>query len=101
MPPRKRLDWTETAKADVAETVAWYAVRNPDAARRIKAAIEAAAHDLVDTDVPVTGKPGRRRGTLEKLVGKPAHHTLVYRHRPDAAEILEILHVVHHARDYA
>ena len=80
--------------------MAWYSERNPDAARRMKAAILAAARDLIDPTAPVSGKPGRRPGTLEKVVGRSAPYTLVYRPSPTVPEVLQILHVTHHARDY-
>jgi plasmid stabilization system protein ParE len=94
MPPRKRLEWKPEALRELEEAVAWYADRNPDAAKRIKAAIEAAARDLIDATVSVSGKPGRRPDTMEKIVGRPAPYTLVYRRMPGAPEVL------HHARDY-
>ena len=100
MPQRKRLEWKPEALRELEEAITWYADRNPDAAKRIKAVIEAAARDLIDTNAPVTGKPGRKPGTLEKIVGKPAPYTLVYRPKPDAPEVLQILSVLHHARDY-
>lgn len=100
MPPRKRLEWRPEALRELEEAMVWYADRNPDAARRMKAAIMAAAHDLIDPTVPVTGKPGRRTGTLEKIVGRPAPYTLVYRPNPTTPEVLQILHVIHQARDY-
>jgi plasmid stabilization system protein ParE len=100
MPPRKRLEWRKEALGELEEAMAWYAERNPDAARRMKAAILAAAHDLIDPTAPVSGKPGRRPGTLEKVVGRSAPYTLVYRPSPTVPEVLQILHVTHHARDY-
>lgn len=84
----------------MAEAMAWYAERNPDAAKRIKAAILAAAQGLIDPTAPVTGKLGKRPGTMEKIVARPAPYTLVYRPSPTAPEVLQILHVIHHARDY-
>ena len=100
MPPRKRLEWRTEALGELEEAMAWYSERNPDAARRMKAAILAAARDLIDPTAPVSGKPGRRPGTLEKVVARPAPFTLVYRPSPAAPEVLQILHVIHHARDY-
>lgn len=101
MPPSKRLEWRPEALGELEAAIAWYAERNPDAARRMKAAILAAAQDLIDPAAPVTGKPGRRPGTLEKVVAGPAPYTLVYRPSPSAPEVLQILHVIHHARGYA
>ncbi|MDP2787666.1 MAG: type II toxin-antitoxin system RelE/ParE family toxin [Pseudomonadota bacterium] len=100
MAARKRLEWTDTAKAELAESLSWYAIRNRAAAQRIKTAINSAALGLIDPIVPVLGKPGIVAGTQEMVVGKPAPFTLVYRCKPDAPDVLEILHVMHHARDY-
>lgn len=100
MPRRKRLEWKPEALRELAESLAWYAQRNPIAADRVQAAIEAAAENLIDPTVPISGKPGRVPGTLEKVVGRPAPYTLVYRQKPGAPDVLQILHVLHHARDY-
>jgi len=101
MPPRKRLEWRPETLGELEESMAWYAERNPDAARRMKAAILTAAQGLIDPTTAVSGKPGKRLGTLEKVVGRPAPYTLVYRPSPTAPEVLQILHVIHHARDYS
>jgi plasmid stabilization system protein ParE len=100
MPRRKRLEWSPEALRELAESLAWYAERSLNAADRVQAAIEAAAESLIDPTLPISGKPGRVPGTLEKIVGKPAPYTLVYRPKPDGPDVLQILHVLHHARDY-
>ena len=72
MPPRKRLEWKPEALHELAESLAWYAERNPIAAGLVQVAIETAAESLVDPALSISGRPGRVPGTLEKVVGKSA-----------------------------
>lgn len=50
---RKRLDWQPEAIAELAESLAWYAARNPSAAKRMRKVIEEAAHSLIASPIAV------------------------------------------------
>ena len=76
MPARKkRLEWSKTALAELAEGMAFYAARNPDAARRMLDEINVAALSLIAPTLPASGKLGRVPGTRELVLGRgvPLH----------------------------
>lgn len=52
----KRLDWHPEAIAELAESLAWYAERNPTAAKRMRNVIEEAAHSLIALPIAVSGR---------------------------------------------
>jgi plasmid stabilization system protein ParE len=49
---KKRLEWHPEAIAEFAESLAWYAERNPSATRRMRREIEAAALSLIANPLP-------------------------------------------------
>ena len=100
MPVRKkRLEWSKTALADLAEGMEFYAARNPDAARRMLGEINVAALSLIAATLPAGGKPGRVPGTRELVLGRRTPYTIVFQAQPDSATVA-ILSVMHHARKY-
>lgn len=54
----KPLDWHPEAIAEWAESLGWYAQHNPLAAKRMRKAIEEAAHSLIASPIAVSGRPG-------------------------------------------
>lgn len=100
MPARKkRLEWSKTALAEFAEGMAFYAERNPDAARRMFQEINKAALSLIAPTLPANGKPGRVPGTRELVLGRRTPYTIIFQVQPDGA-MVAILSVMHHARKY-
>lgn len=101
MPKRKkRLDWSDTAKAELAEGMAYYAERNPAAARRMLAEINKAALSLIAKTVPASGKTGRIEGTRELVLGRRTPYTIIFREAPGDQDAIEILNVLHQARQW-
>lgn len=92
----KRLDWAQEALDEFDAAMSFYAERNPSAANRMADEIIKAALLLIDP-FPTTGRPGRVPGTFERLIGRRTPFTLVYREKGSAVQILRVLH---HARDY-
>ena len=100
MPARKkRLEWSETTLAELAEGMAFYAARNPDAARRMLDEINVAALSLIAPTLPASGKPGRVPGTHELVLGRRTPYTIIFQAQLDGATVA-ILSVMHHARKY-
>ncbi|MBI3902989.1 MAG: type II toxin-antitoxin system RelE/ParE family toxin [Nitrosomonadales bacterium] len=96
---RKRLDWHPDAIAELAESLAWYAKRNPAAARRMRKAIEKATHSLIASPIPVSGRLGVVTGTRELPVGQRVPFTLIFvRHSPSGD--CTIFHCMHQRRKY-
>ena len=84
-----RIIWTAPARRDLRSQVFYVAERNPDAARRLQAAIRQAVEGLADH--PNRGRPGRYEGTRELVVaGSP--DVVVYRVREVSVRILRVLH---------
>jgi len=100
MPARKqRLEWSSVAQAELAEGMAFYAERNPDAARRMLQEINKAALSLIAPTLPAKGRPGRVPGTRELVLGKRTPYTIIFQTQPDGVTVV-ILSVMHHARKY-
>lgn len=96
---RKRLDWHPEAIAELAESLAWYAKRNPTAARRMRREIEAAALSLIAHPIAVSGRFGVVTGTRELPVGHHTPFTLIFvRHA--ATGDCTIHHCMHQRRNY-
>lgn len=89
-----KVVWTEPARADLVFLLDHIAADNPQAARRIRKRIVAAARSL--HEFPMRGRPGRIEQTRELVLpGLP--WLLVYRLTRGAVEILT---VIHGARDW-
>ncbi len=93
-----RLVWTPRARVDLDEITAYIAEQNPDAAQRVADYIQDEAGLLAQQ--PGLGRPGRKEGTRELIVSKTAWHSayiIPYRVR---GERIELLAVVHGAREW-
>lgn len=84
-----RLVWTEPALRDLAAARAYIALDNPFAAARQMEYIFAAVETL--PRFPESGRPGRRPGTRELVVGRTPF-IVPYRIRGDLIELLRVLH---------
>ncbi len=82
------LVWSEDARNDVREAIAYIAERNTRAAERLGAAIEAYAERLPDH--PFMHRLGRVPGTREAVIHP--NYILVYRVTERAVEILALNH---------
>jgi toxin ParE1/3/4 len=80
--------WRPDARDSLAEIITYIAARNPLAARRMKALIEAAVLPLANH--PFLFRPGRVPGTRE-LVAHP-NYIIIYRVLTDRVEIVNVLH---------
>lgn len=89
---RKRLEWHPAALDELAETLCWYAERNPTAARRMKTEIIEAAANLVAATLPSSGKPGMVEGTRELVVGTKNPFILVFVDNNDCRKIIRCRH---------
>jgi toxin ParE1/3/4 len=82
-----RIVWTAPAISDLRALRAYIGQDQPAAAQQVEH-ILAAASGLVR--FPESGRPGRRSGTRELVIGRTPY--LVYRARGDAIQILRVLH---------
>jgi toxin ParE1/3/4 len=89
--------WPRAALDDLKVAVSYIARENPEAARKVAAAIREAGRKL---GVHSTGRKGRVDGTFEKsVVGLP--YIVAYAIETGAGpERIVILHVIHTARDW-
>lgn len=95
----KRLDWHPEAIAELAESFAWYAKRNPAAAKRMRKVIETAAHSLIASPIAVSGRLGVVAGTRELPVGHRVPYTLIFA-RHNRTGDCTIFHCMHQRRNY-
>lgn len=95
----KLLDWHPEAIAELAESLAWYAKRNPTAAKRMRKAIEEAANSLITSPIAVSGRPGVVAGTRELPIGHRVPFTLVFV-RHNRTGDCTIYHCMHQRRKY-
>ncbi len=84
-----RIVWTEPALRDLSAARAYIALDKPSAADSQVEHILTAVTGLVR--FPESGRPGRRAGTRELVVGRTPY-IVPYRVRGDAIEILRVLH---------
>ena len=84
-----QLVWTTPALHDLAAVRAFAGQDNPGAAGRQVALVVAAALGLIN--FPNAGRPGRRTGTRELVVGRTPY-IVAYRVRGDTVELLRVLH---------
>lgn len=84
-----RVNWLQTARANLIAVFEHISQDNPDAAARTVAAIVRAVETL--KRFPARGRPGRILGTRELVVpGTP--YIVPYRMRGDFVEVLRVLH---------
>jgi toxin ParE1/3/4 len=84
-----RIAWSEPAIPDLASARAYIARGNPPAADKQLERVLAAVAGLLQ--FPEIGRPGRRTGTRELVVGRTPY-IVAYRLRRDVIEILRVLH---------
>ena len=84
-----RVDWSEPAINDLASLRAYIAQDNMAAADRQVDRILVAVAGLVR--FPESGRPGRRPGTRELVVGRTPY-LVAYRLKGDMIEVLRVLH---------
>jgi toxin ParE1/3/4 len=87
-----KVRWSEEAKHDRAEIVAYIGADNPPAARRMDTLFEAAANRLVD--FPFLGREGAIPGTRE-LIPHPSYR-LVYEVTDSEIIIHALVHSARH-----
>jgi addiction module RelE/StbE family toxin len=85
-----RVIWTNPARNDLREHVLYLAERNPEAARRVRAAIRAAVEALVDH--PHRGRPGEIADTRELVITDYPAYIVVYRVTQAEVRILRVWH---------
>jgi plasmid stabilization system protein ParE len=96
---KKRLEWHPAALAELAESLAWYAERNPSAARRMRREIENAALSLIANPLSVSGRPGVVAGTRELPVGSHTPFTLIFVRHAATGDCI-VYHCMHQRRNY-
>jgi toxin ParE1/3/4 len=90
--------WSRDALDDVKQIADYIAADNPDAARRVSAAIRMTGHDL---GIMPLGRPGRVAGTYEKVMrGLPYIIAYAIQSLPRGDQAIVILRVIHGARDW-
>lgn len=89
-----RVKWTRRALREQDAAFEWIVTENPRAAAEVIDRLWAATRHL--SEQPGIGRPGRVDGTRELVVGRTPY-IVVYRIGPEQIEILAVLH---HARDW-
>lgn len=89
--------WSTEALDDLADQLAYIAVENLRAARRVAAAIDRAALDL--GEMP-TGQPGCVVGTYEKSVTGLPYIIAYVLTKHDRLDVVAIVRVIHTSRDW-
>ena len=92
--PRRRLEWSARASADLAAIDVWYAQFGATTAGRVVSRILTAAKRLQDH--PFLGTEGIKPGTRHMVVGEYPY-TIVYR---VAAPRVRVVRVLHQRRAY-
>ena len=94
----RRLVWSDRARQDFREIVAYIAERNLPAAAKVAERIDQAVCALAHMP---TGRRGRVMGTYEKpLPGLPYIIAYALEAAPAGDEVLAVLRVIHGARDW-
>lgn len=94
---KRRVVWSDDARADQRAIVSYFAEIDPDVADRLIDIIEDAGKRLGDHD---TGRPGRTHGTREKSVPR-IKYILSYRiEAPSKGDVVTILRVVHSSQNW-
>jgi toxin ParE1/3/4 len=81
--------WRRAALSDLDAIREFMAQDNPEAAARVRAAIQTAVHRLADH--PNLGRAGQVEGTRELIIGR-APYILAYRVIENQVRILAIIH---------
>lgn len=84
-----QIVWAEPAVRDLAAARHYIATDNPSLANRQIERVIAAVANLAE--FPEAGRPGRRLGTRELVVGR-SPYLVAYRLRGNVIEILRVLH---------
>jgi plasmid stabilization system protein ParE len=93
----RHVVWSQDALDDANELVAYIATDNPAAADKVLDHIELTARRLGRQAI---GRRGRVEGTYEKsVIGLPYVIAYAIRSRPNGAEQIVILRLIHTARD--
>ncbi len=82
------VEWRDEARADLRQIIAYIAEDNPEAATRLRTAIEYAVDRL--PDFPYLYRVGRAAGTRE-LVVHP-NYMIVYRVQTSTIEVVAVVH---------
>ena len=90
-----RVKWTRRALREQDEAFEWIVTENPKAAGEVIERVHVATRLLADQ--PRMGRPGRIAGTRELVIARTPY-VVVYR---IAAGNLDILAVIHHARNWS
>jgi plasmid stabilization system protein ParE len=93
----KRLEWDAAAVQELEDSIAWYAERNGQVARRMVVEVRRAAQSLIAPELPATGRPGVVTGTRELVVGHQTPFILVF---IDEESRRKIIRCRHERRDY-
>ncbi|MDP9057085.1 MAG: type II toxin-antitoxin system RelE/ParE family toxin [Pseudomonadota bacterium] len=91
----KRVIWSEAAERDYLGILRHISANDPDAAERVRAAIEKTADNLADF---ATGHPSRVGGAYEKSVRRLPY--IIAYALTDGDKAISILRVIHTARDW-
>jgi addiction module RelE/StbE family toxin len=89
-----RVKWTRRALREQDEAFEWIVAENPVAAREVIDRMRSATRLLADN--PQMGRPGNITGTRELVITRTPY-VVVYR---IAAGQVDILAVIHHAREW-
>ena len=84
-----RIRWTRQALSRLKEIESYISAQNPEAATRVLRRI----HDIVGYlgEQPLAGRAGRVDGTRELILGD-FPYIIAYRVKPNAIEVLAVLH---------
>jgi toxin ParE1/3/4 len=95
---RRPVLWSENALRELNAAIAYIAIRNPTAARRMVADLRSAGARL---GLAATGRPGRVPGTYEKTVSRRPY-IIVYAIDavPADVERVIVLRVIHTSRHW-
>ncbi|MBT0779228.1 type II toxin-antitoxin system RelE/ParE family toxin [Paracoccus sp. pheM1] len=95
---KRPVTWARAALDDIKEQIAFIALDNPAAARRVADRLRDTGAALGDM---ATGRPGRVTGSYEKSVSR-LPYIIAYELRTIAGrESVVILRVIHTSRDWA
>jgi plasmid stabilization system protein ParE len=88
MRAKRRLDWTQTARRQYLDQLAWIAERNPTAAQGVQRRIEHSL-DLIQTDAAL-GTPDKKKRRRHPVPRTP--FTIYYRIKRSSIQVLRVLH---------